>query len=71
LELINSCYSAGKTKKYSEKELMKMIYGQNVELTEDLWVSLKHTEKGIQQFYSRDEKGKIKIAPKKKVNELF
>jgi len=71
ISLIEDCYTSGKTEKKDEDSILKLIYGKPVELTNDLWVSLKHTDKQIPQYITYDEKGKIKIAQRKKLNELF
>ena len=75
LDLIRDCIDQGKTKKLSEKELMRKIYGVDVEFTSDIWISMQHTAKQIPHYISwepQDKKpDKMKIAPKRKHTELF
>lgn len=71
IDLVTGCFKNGKTMKLSETETMTKLFGANVSLTPDMWVSLKHTEKQVPHYIEFDEKQKIKLVVKKKVNELF
>jgi hypothetical protein len=76
IDLINECLTDGKTPKLSEKEILHRIYGEEVAMTPDLWVSMQHTQKKIPHYISWEPQGekkpdKMKIAPRRKLSELF
>jgi hypothetical protein len=76
IDLIRDCVNEGKTSKLTEEEILERIYGEKVEMTPDLWVSMQHTTKKLPHYISWEPQGekkpdKIKILPRRKISELF
>ena len=70
IDLLQDLYAQGKTTKLEEKEILKRLYGFEIDLTPDLCVTLKHTEKGIPHvIQSIDDK--IKVIRRELPSKLF
>lgn len=76
VNLLKSLLVEGKTEKKTEAEVLKHLYGQEISLTEDLWVSMQHTSKQVPHYVEWESQGekkppKMKLVPRKKTTELF
>lgn len=76
IDLINSLHKEGKTERKDEKEVLSHLYGYDVPLTSDLWVSLQHTSKKIPHYVEWESQGekkpdKMKLVARKRTTELF
>jgi hypothetical protein len=75
LDLVRDCLASGKTSKLSQKEILQRLYGEEIEFTPELWVSMQHTSKKIPHYISwesQDKKpDKMKILARRKITELF
>jgi hypothetical protein len=60
---LNTLYLAGKTACLSEKEVLNHLYGTEISLDENMWVSLFHTRKGQVHEISW-EKEKMNVVPR-------
>jgi hypothetical protein len=75
--LLESLHTEGKTAKLTEREVLSHLYGTDIPLTADLWVSMQHTAKKTPHFIEWESQGekkpmKMKIVPKLKASkELF
>lgn len=76
VNLLEGLHKEGKTEKVSEKDVLSHLYGYDVPLTDDLWVSMQHTSKKVPHYVEWESQGekkplKMKLVPRKKTTELF
>lgn len=75
IDLVKECHAKGKTFKPEEKDILKALYGTEVELTDDMWVSFYEKEPRYIEW-KEEMKGKKHISKRilssKKINtKLF
>jgi hypothetical protein len=76
VSLIKGLQAEGKTEKKSESEVLSHLYGHDIALTDDLWVSMQHSAKKVPHYVEWESQGekkplKMKLVPRKKTTELF
>jgi hypothetical protein len=64
IEELKALHTSGKTRRESPEHVISHLYGKEINLTDDLWVSLQHSKKGIPHYIEWDEE-KMNITPRK------